>query len=128
MIPRQTRPEASAPGAGLHCFTSASARSTWSIFRAHSSVAVPGASPAITWPSRSFRIGPTPATSASAANTPVIVTPTDGERRHLTVLFCDLVNSTSIAAQLDPEDWREVIAKYHRTAAQAIERFGGHIA
>ena len=51
-----------------------------------------------------------------------------GERRHLTVLFCDLVNSTSIATQLDPEDWREVVASYHRTAAQAIERFGGYIA
>src|SRR5215467_9199570 len=51
-----------------------------------------------------------------------------GERRHLTVLFCDLVNSTSIARQLDPEDWREIVANYHRAAAQAIERFGGHVA
>ena len=51
-----------------------------------------------------------------------------GERRHLTVLFCDLVNSTSIAAQLDPEEWREIVAGYHRAAAQAIERFGGHVA
>src|SRR6516162_5688454 len=54
--------------------------------------------------------------------------PLPGERRHLTVLFCDLVNSTSIATQLDPEEWREVVASYHSTAAQAIERFGGHIA
>jgi class 3 adenylate cyclase len=51
-----------------------------------------------------------------------------GERRHLTVLFCDLVNSTSIAAQLDPEEWREIVADYHRAVAQAIERFGGHVA
>ena len=51
-----------------------------------------------------------------------------GERRHLTVLFCDLVNSTSLAAQLDPEEWREIVADYHRAAAQAIERFGGHVA
>jgi class 3 adenylate cyclase len=51
-----------------------------------------------------------------------------GERRHLTILFCDLVNSTSIAAQLDPEDWRDIVADYHGAAAQAIERFGGHIA
>jgi class 3 adenylate cyclase len=51
-----------------------------------------------------------------------------GERRHLTVLFCDLVNSTSIAAQLDPEEWREIVAGYHHAAAQAIERFGGHVA
>src|SRR5258707_10970516 len=36
-----------------------------------------------------------------------------GERRHLTVLFCDLVGSTAIAGQLDPEEWRETIAGYH---------------
>ena len=51
-----------------------------------------------------------------------------GERRHLTVLFCDLVGSTAIAAQLDPEDWRETVAGYHRAAAEAITRFGGHVA
>src|SRR5689334_5080012 len=51
-----------------------------------------------------------------------------GERRHLTVLFCDLVNSTRITTQLDPEEWREVIANYHRAASHAIERFGGHVA
>jgi class 3 adenylate cyclase len=51
-----------------------------------------------------------------------------GERRHLTVLFCDLVGSTEIAARLDPEEWREIIAEYHRTAAHSIERYGGHVA
>src|SRR5713101_8281875 len=51
-----------------------------------------------------------------------------GERRHLTVLFCDLVGSTEIAAQLDPEEWRETVAGYHRAAAEAITRFGGHVA
>src|ERR1700722_4316120 len=51
-----------------------------------------------------------------------------GERRHLTVLFCDLVGSTAISAQLDPEEWREVVAGYHRAAAEAITRFGGHVA
>ena len=44
------------------------------------------------------------------------------------MLFCDLVNSTRIAARLDPEEWREIVAEYHRAAAQAIERFGGHVA
>src|SRR6516165_6506367 len=51
-----------------------------------------------------------------------------GERRHLTVLFCDLVNSTNIAAELDPEEWREVVAGYHRATAKVIERFGGYVA
>ncbi len=51
-----------------------------------------------------------------------------GERRHLSVLFCDLVGSTAIAATLDPEDWREVLAGYHTSATEAVERFGGHVA
>src|ERR1019366_9067019 len=51
-----------------------------------------------------------------------------GERRHLTVLFCDLVGSTAIASRLDPEQWRETIAGYHRAAAEAIVRFDGHVA
>jgi class 3 adenylate cyclase/tetratricopeptide (TPR) repeat protein len=58
---------------------------------------------------------------------PVISGP-DGERRHLTVLFCDLVGSTEIAARLDPEEWRETVAGYHRAAAEEITRFGGHVA
>src|SRR6202043_3799697 len=51
-----------------------------------------------------------------------------GERRHLTVLFCDLVGSTEIASHLDPEEWREIVAGYHHAAAAAVERFGGHVA
>jgi len=52
----------------------------------------------------------------------------DGERRHLTVLFCYVVGSTGIATRLDPEQWRETIAGYHRAAAEAITRFDGHVA
>jgi class 3 adenylate cyclase/tetratricopeptide (TPR) repeat protein len=44
------------------------------------------------------------------------------------VLFCDLLGSTAIAAQLDPEEWREIVAGYHRAASEAIIRFGGHVA
>jgi class 3 adenylate cyclase len=44
------------------------------------------------------------------------------------VLFCDLVGSSEIASRLDPEEWREVLAGYHRVAADAITRFGGHVA
>src|SRR5216683_3715320 len=36
----------------------------------------------------------------------------DGERRHLTVLFCDLVGSTEIAARLDPEEWHRIASQY----------------
>ena len=52
----------------------------------------------------------------------------DGERRQLTVLFCDMVGSTELAARLDPEDWGEVAARYQRIAAEAVTRFGGHVA
>ena len=51
-----------------------------------------------------------------------------GERRHLTLLFCDLVGSTEIAGRLDPEEWREMMAGYHRAATKTITRFGGKVA
>src|SRR5215472_10230815 len=54
--------------------------------------------------------------------------PGDAERRHLTVLFCDLVESTKLAGQLDPEDLREVIRAYQASSAEVIDRFEGHIA
>ena len=47
-------------------------------------------------------------------------TAVEGERRQLTVLYCDLVGSTALAGQLDPEDWREVTAQYQRAAARAL--------
>ena len=52
----------------------------------------------------------------------------DAERRHLTVVFCDLVESTALSEQLDPEDLVELIAAYHDAAAKVIERFHGHVA
>src|SRR5260370_1873540 len=51
-----------------------------------------------------------------------------GERRHLTVMFCDLVGSTEISARLDPEEWREIEADYLSAAAEATTRFGGFVA
>ena len=52
----------------------------------------------------------------------------EAERRQLTVLFCDLVDSTVLASQLDPEDWREVVRAYQETCAKVIARYEGHIA
>src|SRR3981189_2224569 len=49
-------------------------------------------------------------------------------RGPLTVVFCALVGSTGMAARLDPEQWRETVAGYHRAAAEAITRFDGHVA
>ncbi len=72
---------------------------------------------------RSHATPSTPAASPSAqAHT------SDAERRQLTVLFCDLVDSTPLASQLDPEDLREVIRAYQEVCAKVITRFEGHIA
>jgi len=49
-------------------------------------------------------------------------------RRQLTVMFCDLVGSTALSAQLDPEDLREIIAAYHRTVAEIVGGSDGFIA
>jgi class 3 adenylate cyclase/tetratricopeptide (TPR) repeat protein len=52
----------------------------------------------------------------------------EAERRQLTVLFCDLVDSTRLAAAMDPEDWRNLVREYQATAAGVVERFDGHVA
>ena len=52
----------------------------------------------------------------------------EAERRQLTVLFCDLADSTRLARQLDPEDLREVIRAYQATCVTVIQRFAGHVA
>ena len=52
----------------------------------------------------------------------------EAERRPLTVLFCDLVDSTRLASHLDPEDFRDVVRAYHQTCAEVIERFDGYVA
>ena len=51
----------------------------------------------------------------------------DGERRRITVMFCDLVGSTAIAARLDPEDMREVIRGYHRLCTSVMKTYDGLI-
>jgi class 3 adenylate cyclase/predicted ATPase len=52
----------------------------------------------------------------------------DAERRQLTVMFCDLADSTRLSQQLDPEDLREVIRAYQQTSAVVIRQFEGYIA
>ena len=52
----------------------------------------------------------------------------EAERRQLTVMFCDLVGSTTLSAQLDPEDYRTVVQQYQQTGATVIAQYDGHIA
>ena len=50
------------------------------------------------------------------------------ERRMVTILFMDMVGSTSRAEKLDPEEWRQLIARFHGALAQAITAQHGSIA
>ncbi len=50
------------------------------------------------------------------------------ERRQLTVMFCDLVGSTALSEQLDPEELRDIVQRYQKTCADVIRRYDGHIA
>jgi hypothetical protein len=51
-----------------------------------------------------------------------------GERRHVTVMFCDLVGSTSISAGLDAEDWRDLVGSYLDAVSAAVTEMGGRVA
>jgi class 3 adenylate cyclase/tetratricopeptide (TPR) repeat protein len=50
------------------------------------------------------------------------------ERRHVTVMFCDLVGSTALSARIDPEDMGAVIGTYHRCVSDIVSRFDGFVA
>src|SRR5215468_3667379 len=54
--------------------------------------------------------------------------PPDAERRQLTVMFCDLVDSTRLSSQLDPEEYRGVVRAYQKVCSDVITRFDGHVA
>jgi class 3 adenylate cyclase len=53
--------------------------------------------------------------------------PDAAERRPITVMFCDLVGSTSLASRLDPEDWRSMVNAYLDEASNAVTGLGGHV-
>ena len=59
---------------------------------------------------------------------PAISHTPEAERRQLTVMFCDLVDSTRLSSQLDPEEYREVVRAYQRVCTEVIRRYDGHIA
>jgi TOMM system kinase/cyclase fusion protein len=75
-------------------------------------------------PSATSDVAPT----QGEASDSVLPPPPEAERRQLTVLFCDLVDSTALSSQLDPEELREVVRDYQDTCAKVIARFDGHIA
>jgi class 3 adenylate cyclase/tetratricopeptide (TPR) repeat protein len=54
--------------------------------------------------------------------------PADGERRHLTVMFCDVVDSTALSTQYDPEDLREIIRSFQDVCVGVVKRYEGFVA
>jgi class 3 adenylate cyclase len=79
--------------------------------------------------------GPEAATALSPApplkqaqTPPSVPAPAAGERRYLTVMFCDLVGSTAISAQLDAEEWRDLVGAYLDAASAAVVEMGGYVA
>ena len=67
-------------------------------------------------------VAPTPPAPPTAGSS------NDGERRQLTVLFCDLVGSTELASRLDPEEMGEVVRTYYEMVDEQVRRFDGHVA
>ncbi len=67
-----------------------------------------------------------PAPVLSARDLPQAVRE-EAERRPIAVMFCDLVDSTRLAATLDAEDWRELVESYFDEASQAVVAYGGHV-
>jgi SAM domain (Sterile alpha motif)/Adenylate and Guanylate cyclase catalytic domain len=79
-------------------------------------------------------LGGTPAATPAPIPATIAPPPTSasaeaaGERRYLTVMFCDLVDSTGIAARLDAEEWRDLVKAYLDAASAAVTEMGGHVA
>ena len=71
---------------------------------------------------------PSPPSPSGPATAPLPSTNPGAERRQLTVMFCDLVGSTELSTQLDPEDLEAVVRAYQETVTQVIKRFQGYVA
>src|SRR5215467_10134616 len=67
-----------------------------------------------------------PAVAVAAPAAPLLLD--TAERRHVTVMFADLVDSTALSARMDPEDLREVISTYQKCVADTVQHFGGFVA
>jgi TOMM system kinase/cyclase fusion protein len=80
-------------------------------------------------PPQSIPSFPTQDTPSVQPASPVVTSGTsEAERRQLTVMFCDLVDSTKLSSQLDPEEYRDVVRAYQRVCTEVIQRYDGYIA
>ena len=75
---------------------------------------------------------PLDSSQSNAATPPVVQgdpsSAPSAERRQVTVMFCDLVGSTALSTQMDPEDLRDVIAAYQKSVSETVQRFDGFVA
>jgi class 3 adenylate cyclase len=71
---------------------------------------------------------PSPAPPLTEVTTTTPTAEIIGERRHVTVMFCDLVDSTGISAKLDAEEWRDLVGAYLDGASAAVTEMGGKVA
>src|SRR5215471_11609189 len=73
---------------------------------------------------------PAPALSEQPIAAATVTPPVEaaGERRHVTVMFCDLVDATGICAKLDAEEWRDLVGSYLDAASAAVTELGGKVA
>ena len=71
---------------------------------------------------------PAPTPAAAAPHPSAASSEPAGERRYPTVMFCDLVGSTGISAQLDAEEWRALVGAYLDGASAVVAEMGGHVA
>ena len=72
--------------------------------------------------------GPVPAEHHIPPGASATAPPLEAERRQLTVMFCDLVDSTKLSSQLDPEEYRDVVRAYQSACTEVIQHYDGHIA
>ncbi|SLN69294.1 adenylate/guanylate cyclase domain-containing protein [Oceanibacterium hippocampi] len=68
------------------------------------------------------------APTGTAPERPAPATTTDAERRPLTVMFCDLADSTALSTKLDPEDLQDVIRAYQETSTRLVRKYDGYVA
>jgi class 3 adenylate cyclase/predicted ATPase len=90
---------------------------------------VEGTIETLSQPDKTIQPPPSQDTPSVQPASPVMTSRTpEAERRQLTVMFCDLVDSTTLSSQLDPEDLRKVVRAYQQMCSAVITRFDGHIA
>ena len=72
--------------------------------------------------------GGTPPQTAAPRPTPAPPKEAVAERRHLTVMFCDLADAAALSERLDPEELREIVRDYQSVSQNVVQRFRGHVA